>query len=77
MPRRSVDRLGKHGYEVHKRAVRMVLDHEHEYPSQWKAIESISKKLINHGTLRIWSAAGEGETISALSDARISGLAEG
>jgi len=36
---------------VHKRAVRIV----REQPSQWKAIESISKKLaINDETLRIW-----------------------
>ena len=27
------------------RAVRMVFEHQHEYPWQWKAIESISKKL--------------------------------
>jgi hypothetical protein len=32
----------------------MVFDHQAEYPSQWKAIESISQKLsINHETLRI------------------------
>jgi transposase len=31
------------------------LDHQGEYPSQWKAIESISQKLsINHETLRMW-----------------------
>ncbi len=39
--------------EVRERAVRMVFDHQDEYPSQWKAIESISAKLsINHETLR-------------------------
>jgi transposase len=33
----------------------MVLEHQDEYPSQWKAIESISAKLsINHETLRVW-----------------------
>ena len=38
----------------------MVRDHEHEYPSQWKAIQSISKKLgVNHETLRIWVRRGE------------------
>ena len=32
----------------------------HEYPSQWKAIESISKKLgINHETLRQWVRRAE------------------
>jgi len=40
---------------MRERAVRMVFDHQHEYPSQWKAIESIAKKLnVNHETLRIW-----------------------
>jgi transposase len=38
----------------------MVREHEHEYPSQWKAIESISKKSgINHETLRIWVRRAE------------------
>jgi transposase-like protein len=33
----------------------MVLDHQDDYPSQWKAIESISAKLsVNHETLRQW-----------------------
>ena len=31
--------------EVRERAVRMVFEHQDEYPSQWKAIESISEKL--------------------------------
>jgi transposase len=38
----------------------MVFDHQHEYPSQWKAIESISAKLsINHETLRQWVRRAE------------------
>ena len=46
--------------EVRERAVRMVFDHQHEYPSQWKAIESISAKLsINHETLRQWVRRAE------------------
>lgn len=41
--------------EFRERAVRMVLDHQGEYPTQWKAIESISAKLsVNHETLRQW-----------------------
>jgi transposase len=53
--------------EVRERAVRMVFDHQHEYLSQWKAIESISAKLsINHETLRQWvrraeTDAGQGQ----------------
>ena len=46
--------------EVRERAVRMVFEHQDEYPSQWKAIESISEKLgINHETLRIWVRRAE------------------
>ena len=53
-------RVGRYPAEVRERAVRMVREHEHEYPSQWKAIESISKKLgINHETLRIWVRRAE------------------
>jgi len=48
-------RPGRYPAEVRERAVRMVFEHQDEYPSQWKAIESISKKLlINHETLRQW-----------------------
>ena len=46
--------------EVRERAVRMVFDHQDEYPSQWKAIESISAKLsVNHETLRQWVRRAE------------------
>ncbi|MFT3851359.1 MAG: IS3 family transposase [Ilumatobacteraceae bacterium] len=38
----------------------MVFEHQDEYPTQWKAIESISAKLsINHETLRIWVRRAE------------------
>jgi transposase-like protein len=48
-------RHGRYPDEVRDRADRMVFEHQAEYPSQWKAIESISGKLgINHETLRIW-----------------------
>ena len=55
-------RTGRPPYpqEMRDRAVRMVLDHQDDYPSQWKAIESISKKLqVNHETLRIWVRRAE------------------
>ena len=53
-------RVSRYPAEVRERAVRMVFEHQHEYPSQWKAIESISKKLsINHETLRIWVRRAE------------------
>ena len=46
--------------ELKERAVRMVFEHQAEYPSQWKAIQSISEKLgVNHETLRIWVRRAE------------------
>jgi transposase len=46
--------------EVRERAVRMVFEHQGDYSSQWKAIESIAAKLsINHETLRIWVRRAE------------------
>ena len=56
-------RVGRYPDEMRERAVRMVFEHQHEYPSQWKAIESISKKLnVNHETLRIWVRRAETDT---------------
>jgi len=53
-------RPGRYPDEVRERAVRMVFEHQDEYPTQWKAIESISAKLsINHETLRIWVRRAE------------------
>ncbi len=45
---------------MRERAVRMLFEHQHEYPSQWKAIESISEMLnVNHETLRQWVRRAE------------------
>jgi len=46
--------------EFRERAVRMVFEHQGEYPTQWKAVESIAKKLqVNHETLRQWVRRAE------------------
>jgi len=40
----------------------MVFEHQDEYRTQWKAIESIAKKLqVNHETLRQWVRRAEGD----------------
>ena len=53
-------RVGKYPAELRERAVRMVFEHQHEYPSQWKAIESIAEKLnVHHETLRLWVRRAE------------------
>jgi transposase len=60
MAEQKQKRPGRYPDEVRERAVRMVFEHANEYPSQWKAIESISVKLgINHETLRIWVRRAE------------------
>jgi transposase len=41
--------------EVRERAVRLVLEHGHEYDSQWAAIKSIAGKMgMTAETLRLW-----------------------
>ena len=46
--------------EVRERAVRMVLDHQGEYTTQWAAIESIAGKIgCTAETLHKWVRQGE------------------
>jgi len=46
--------------EVRERAVRMVLEHEGEYDSQWAAISSVAQKLgMTAETLRKWVRTAE------------------
>ena len=49
--------------EVRKRAVRMVFDHQREYPSQWQAVVSIASKIgCTAETLRKWVRRAEIDT---------------
>ena len=51
---------GKYPDELRERAVRMVLDHEHEYGSQWEAICSVAEKLGPKAeTVRLWVRRAE------------------
>ena len=46
--------------EVRERAVRMVLDHKGDYPTEWSAVSSISAKIGCSGeTLRKWLRQAE------------------
>ena len=65
----SLPKGQRHPAELRERAVRMVFEHQDEYPSQWKAIESIAAKLdIHHETLRVWVRRAE------VDDGRLPGL---
>ena len=56
----SLPKGQRHPAELRERATRMVLEHAHEYSSQWKAIESIAEKLdIHRETLRVWVRRAE------------------
>ena len=51
---------GRYPEELRQRAVRMVLDHEHEYGSQWEAICSVAEKLGPKAeTVRLWVRQAE------------------
>jgi len=53
-------RHGRYPAELRERAVRMVLEHQHEYGSQWEAITSVAEKLgPTSETVRNWVRRAE------------------
>jgi transposase len=45
----------KYDPEIRAKAVRLVLEHRDDYPSEWAAISAVSKRLgMNAETLRNW-----------------------
>ena len=56
----GVRRGQKYPAELRERSVRMVLEHQGEYPSQWKAICVIAESLgVHRESLRKWVRLAE------------------
>ena len=54
------NRSTRYSAEMRERAVRLVLDHQGDYPSQWAAMESVAAKIgCSTETLRKWVRRSE------------------
>jgi len=59
-------RQTRYSSEVRERAVRMVLEHQTEYTSQWAALGSIAAKIgCTAETLRKWTRQAETDVLRA------------
>jgi len=55
-----MSRPTRYPQELRERAVRLLSEHRHEYPSEWAAITSIASKIGCHPeSLRIWVRRAE------------------
>ena len=55
-----MNKSARYSPEVRERAVRLVFEHQGEYPSQWAAMESIAPKIgCTAETLRKWVRRAE------------------
>ena len=55
-----MSKSNRYSPEVRERAVRMVFEHQREYPSQWQAVVSIASKIgCTAETLRRWVRRAE------------------
>ena len=55
-----MNKSARYSPEVRERAVRLVFEHQGEYPSQWAALESIAPKIgCTAETLRKWVRQAE------------------
>jgi transposase-like protein len=57
-----MNKLTRFAPEVRERAVRLLLEHEKEYPTRWSAIKSLAEKIgCSPETLRHWARQAEGD----------------
>ena len=61
-----MNKLTRFAPEVRERAVRLLLEHEGEYPSRWAAIKSLAAKIgCSPETLRHWARQVAGDAAPA------------